>query len=271
MTRIAAEDKYKIVFENARRFLKEMTPKEINLDKYLEYKKDYVDLREVLERLIESLVNRGMMPKVIKFQERKSIFKEILYNFDAGEILSKYANEDCVMSEFKKRFEIKNTQSKRNSWKMLAKGIISGSRFMSSFNDKAAFDEFVKLFSKNQYTKEALPMLLAKEIDGFGFALACDFLKEIGCREYPKPDVHLIKIFSELGLSKKADYEVYKAIINMAEIVNQDAYTVDKYFWLISTGKFYPDKNNPKHEIRVGSHRDEFIKDTKNLLLKAGN
>lgn len=180
-----------------------------------------------------------------------------------------YTNENQLTEGFKKYFEIKNIQSSRNLWRLLAKGVISGTKFLSSFDDKSEFDTFINKFSLNEYTREALPMLLAKEIDGFGFALACDFLKELGYRDYPKPDVHLIKIFSELKLSIAVDYEVYKAIIRMSKVVNEDAYTVDKYFWLISTGKFYPDPNDPKKEVKVGGKRDEFIQDTKIRLAQA--
>jgi len=35
----------------------------------------------------------------------------------------------------------------------------------------------------NKHTKATLPMLLSKEIRGFGFALACDFLKEFAAKE----------------------------------------------------------------------------------------
>ncbi len=39
-------------------------------------------------------------------------------------------------------------------------------------------------------------MLLGREINGFGFALSCDFLKELGYEDFPKPDVHLRDIFT---------------------------------------------------------------------------
>jgi len=106
-----------------------------------------------------------------------------------------------------------------------------------------------------------LPMLLSKEIRGFGFALACDFLKELGYRDYPKPDVYLIKIFYGLGLAKSTEpYEVYKSIIEMAEAVGEDAYTVDKIFWLIGSGKFY------LVNIFTGRNSDKFIKSAKTKL-----
>lgn len=105
-------------------------------------------------------------------------------------------------------------------------------------------------------------MLLSKEIDGFGFALACDFLKELGYRDYPKPDVHLIKIFSSLGLSESDEqYDVYKSIIEMSEVVGEDAYTVDKIFWLISSGRFY------LVNVNTGRNRDKFIRLMKKELI----
>lgn len=70
------EKTYKIVFDNAKLFLNEMAPKDINLKEYLQRKKEFANLKDVFERLIESLVNRGMMPNVVKFKERKSEFKK---------------------------------------------------------------------------------------------------------------------------------------------------------------------------------------------------
>jgi hypothetical protein len=39
----------------------------------------------------------------------------------------------------------------------------------------------------------------------------------------------------------------------MAETVGEDAYTVDKTFWLISSGYFY------LISLKIGSHREAFI------------
>ncbi len=39
----------------------------------------------------------------------------------------------------------------------------------------------------------------------------------------------------------------------MAETVDEDAYTVDKIFWLISSGRFY------LVDIDTGRNRDKFI------------
>ena len=262
------ESKYKFVFSSAKKFLDEIISNNPNLNnsvlkKYLQHKSKFDDISDANRRLIETLQNRNMMPKVINFKDNEKEMKKILFGYDPTKILSAYKNADELLEKFRGKFDLQNEQGKQNLWRQFSEGIISGSKFMASFNNKGDFDSFVKTFALNKYTKAALPMLLGKEIKGFGFALACDFLKELGYRDYPKPDVHLIKIFNSLGLtSSNKPYEVYKSIIEMSEVVGKDAYTVDKIFWLIGSGYFYL---VGKKGIKIGSNRDKFIK-----IVKAG-
>ena len=46
----------------------------------------------------------------------------------------------------------------------------------------------------------------------------------------------------------------------MSEIVGDDAYTVDKTFWLISSGRFY------LVDVEIGRNRDDFIREMKEIL-----
>lgn len=256
-------NKYKFVFESAKRFLKDIISKypDLDLEKYLEHKSKFENILDVHRRLIESLPNRNRMASVIGFSGREKEMRSILFGYNPAKILGAYKNADELLEKFRNKFNLQNAQGKRSLWRRFSEGIISGSNFMASFKDKDDFDGFIKTFARNKYTKAALPMLLSEEIKGFGFALACDFLKELGYRDYPKPDDHLIKIFHELGLSESAEqYEVYKSIIEMAEIVGEDAYTVDKIFWLISSGRFYLDN------VKTGRNGDKFIKSIKTKL-----
>jgi hypothetical protein len=256
-------NKYKFVFESAKEFLKQIiaTHPDLNwsmVEKHLKQESKFDNLFDAHHRLIESLTNRNMMASVIGFAKKKKDMDVILFKYSPSKILEVYENSDNLLGTFKSKFALNDSQSKRSLWRIFSEGIISGSRFMASFKDKDDFDRFVKTFALNKYTKAALPMLLSKEIKGFGFALACDFLKELGYRDYPKPDVHLIKIFYNLGLSKSSEpYDVYKTIVEMAGIVGEDAYTVDKIFWLISSGSFY------LVNIDTGRNRDKFIESVK--------
>lgn len=251
-------NKYKFVFESAKDFLKNIMDSH-NMDvsilkEHMQHEQRFDDILDANHRLIRSLSNRSMMDSVIGFDKKEKEMRSILFEYDPNKILAKYRDADELLEKFKSEFNLQNTQSRRSLWRKFSEGIISGSNFLASFRNKDDFDSFIKIFARNKYTKAALPMLLSKEIKGFGFALPCDFLKELGYRDYPKPDVHLIEIFNQLGLSEtKKDYDVYKSIIEMSEVVGEDAYTVDKIFWLIGSGKLVGNKS-------IGRNRDNFIK-----------
>ena len=110
-------------------------------------------------------------------------------------------------------------------------------------------------------------MLLSREIEGFGFALSCDFLKEMGYVNFPKPDVHLRDIFTSLGLCKNKpnDYQLFKAVIRVAGHAGVSPYNADKVFWLIGSGYFYSDLH-VGNQGQVGSRKWEFIEYAKPLL-----
>ena len=256
-------NKYKLVYKCAQDFLNKIISSNSGLnqsvlEKHLQQESKFENILDANCRLIESLANRNMMAQVIGFKKREKKLQAILFNYDPGRILDNYKDAEALLKVFKDKFGLRNVHNKRSLWRKFSEGIISGSKFIASFKDKDEFDSFIKNFAMNKYTKAALPMLLSKEIKGFGFALACDFLKELGYRDYPKPDRHLIKIFYDLKLSDSAEpYEVYKSIIEMAETVREDAYTIDKIFWLISSGRFY------LVDIEAGRQREKFIRNTK--------
>jgi len=249
--------KFKVVFNAAVQFLNNIViqhPKlnELILKQHLEQKSEFDNITDANRRLVESLQNRNMMTSVINFREKEERLRAILYDYNPKKIIQEYSTVDSLFRRFQDEFVIIN--GKRNLWRKFSEGILSGSKFLSSFKNKKEFDGFIHTFSLNKYTRAALPLLLSREIRGFGLALACDFLKELGYRDYPKPDRHLIKIFNSLGLSESEDpYDAYKSIVEMAEVVKKDAYTVDKVFWLIGSGKFN------LVDIKVGNHCDKFI------------
>ena len=111
----------------------------------------------------------------------------------------------------------------------------------------------------------ALPLLISTKIRGIGFALACDTLKELGYLSYPKPDVHLIEVFSQIGLSNEHPISVFETIVEMAYVCKDidpesSPYKLDKIIWLICSGKFYLDG------INIDGRKMEFIKYLKEEL-----
>ncbi len=259
--------KMKSLYEITNGLLSEMVKENnIDLSKYLK-PEDCKTLNGVYERALSTLCNRQGMRNNIKFerstqlhknekqstqlkeeiQKRSNQIKGLLFDFDPAEIKKEYGKEKGLYSlidvfntklSLKKKIDVQ----KDRQWREFCEGVISIAVFLSEFQDKKAFDAFVNDFQRNKYSREALPMLLDKEISGFGFALACDFLKEVGYDGYPKPDVHLMDVFQKSGLCKRNDYDVFKTIIEVAGTVGKTPYEVDKRIWLVCSGNFYYDK-----------------------------
>ena len=210
------------------------------------------------ERRTQLKIEKGST-QLKEIQKRSNQIKEILSDFDPKKVKEKYDNDKGLKSlidVFNEKLSNLNKKinfQKNTQWKTFGKGAISSAIFLSEFQDKDEFDVFIKDFQRNKYSREALPMLLDKEISGFGFALACDFLKEAGYDDYPKPDVHLMDVFEKSGLCERDDYEVFKTIIEVAETVGKTPYEVDKRIWLVCTGNFYYDKKvaGKKKELMV--------------------
>ena len=244
-------------YSNAIDYLVEISPPELRgneLEKYFNVEKELKTKNNLLYALLVSLQNNQMMPNVIGLEngKRKEKFKAIFNDYDAEEVLKNYT-ADSLFEKFCDTFTVSNKESKNNLWRRYSKSVISAAKFISQFKCGADFKSFISQFSHNHLSSAALPLILEKEVYGLGFPLACDFLKEIGYTQYPKPDVHIKGIFHAFGFCEDDDYEAYKAVIKMANLCGETPYKVDKVFWLIASGKFY------LHDKEIGSHKKAFI------------
>ena len=190
---------------------------------------------------------------------------DVCISADPKKIAKKYPSVlgwELISNEIIKKLKPKKKPqtTNRSLWPQFCRSIISIANFLSIFQDQSEFYKWLSPFDKDDITRASLAMLLSYEIDGFGFPLACDFLKEIGYEDFGKPDVYLIAIFDELKLCEhRRDYDVFKAILRMSKNVRKKPYEVDKIFWLIGSGKFYLETP----ELKLGRHKDAFIKDVK--------
>jgi hypothetical protein len=222
-------------------------------------------LTGIYKHLLGTAQNPNMGPKVIG-QAIGGICKldSLLCGFQPAAIVEKYGSSweavlNDIIVQLKPRGKVR--QSPRSLWPRFCRTITSSANFLAKFNDASDFYEWVDLFDQDDRARAALPMLLSYEIDGFGFPLACDFIKELGYLNFGKPDVHLRKIFVALGLSStEDDYGVFKAIVRVARNVRVTPYNVDKLFWLIGSGNFYLDG------VNTGRNRDKFIGYAKALV-----
>jgi len=240
----------KQVFNLAESFLKSLTTKDgfcvtqEMLGKYFQVDKPKT-MADIYFRLLLSAQNANMKAGVIGGSiDGIENLQNVLCDFEPKAVIKKYGdNSQQVFIDIKKQVKPRGKVNPNGLWSMYCDTIISGAKFLSQFNSAEDFYQWVNWFYKDERARPALPLLLKEEIRGFGFALACDFLKEIGFLEYGKPDVWLRKIFVTLELCspEATDSELLKTIIRVAQNTGASPYKVDKVFWLIGSGNFYLD------------------------------
>ena len=277
----------RIFYDHAYEYLLDIAPNGLDENSiergYLTVDKSrYSTLDEIFDRMISSVVNRQSMPNVIGYGEKnRSVILDVLGG-PSVELVARM-NQETLYDEFYKRIGFKNYESKRNSWRLFSRSVVDCAKFLEPFGEGPDFyafaDEFIESPSVSAkalpYLRLTLPVMIQQKVYGMGFALACDFLKEIGYDCYPKPDVHLTRIFTSLGLARDdSQYTVYEAIvrasynasISLDETIT--AYRLDKIVFLISSGKFYGFEGWKGKEI--GPHWSQFIEYMKSILKNAG-
>lgn len=225
-------------------------------------------MRDVFHRLLLSARNRNMMASVIPDAFVDSL-GPLLGDFSPDAVSQRFASSDDLLDKI--ILELRPTGKLRRSrgglWPLFTRAALSGARFLAQFEDGPEFIAWVHVFDEDHRKRAALPMLLSQEIDGFGFALACDFLKELGFINFAKPDVHVKAIVEGLSLSVQPanDYTVFKAVARIAANCETTPYDVDKLFWLVGSGRFY---NHPSigKAGRLATDRERFIRDAAQSL-----
>ncbi len=229
-------------------------------------------LPDVYSRILESAQNRGMMATVVG----RSIggieaLRPVLCGFDPVAISARFSTPEELLDAILANVEVRG-QVRRNTgslWPLFSRAALSGARFLTQFQDLPDFLAWVAIFDDDPRKRAALPLIISREIEGFGFALACDFLKELGFLNFAKPDVHVRAIVEELGLcpAKADDYAVLKAMVRIAANCNRTPYDVDKVFWLVGSGYFYDHKEMGTRG-RIPTDRAAFIASAKKALAR---
>ena len=236
-------------------------------------------LEEIFHRLIGSLQNRNMMPSVIQYwnKDRGPIIRDFVTERYLKKSDVPYPTDENALILYtdikqklqKEKITIKEKDDKPSKlWLVWCKGILSAARFLNQFADISELHACFAQLCDDHRTRSVLPAMLAMEIDGMQFTLACDFLKECGY-DYPKPDVHITDVFEEI-CGTRDTYPIYKKVIEYAEAIRKSvadpdmtAYKLDKMIWLICSGNFYMEGqklSDGGHEgIEVGSYKDELL------------
>lgn len=218
----------------------------------------------IYEQLLWSVQSGGMDAKVVG-GAIGGIDKlgQVLDGFDPTAVLARYGVAwepllDTIVEQLQPRGQIR--RGPRSIWPKYCRAVLSSAAFLTQFDDVVDFYRWADFFDHDDRSRLALPMLLEAEIDGLGFALACDFLKELGYLDFGKPDVHIRDIFVGLRLcpARVSDYALLKLMVRMARHVGRTPYAVDKLLWLIGSGHFYEDPHIGDNG-RTGRRKQAFI------------
>ena len=211
--------------------------------------------QDIYKSFLNHAKNRQSMPNTIGDIEKLS---DILFSFNPKKVSDTYSShidllEKIISLKINTPTPIDITNPKSH-WVVFSKSIISSAKFLTNFKSPVAFHDFIESFYCNAHSRLALPLLLKEEIDGFGFALACDFLKENGYNGFVKPDTHLNDICRAAGITASlTDFGVFKDVISYCEGKNIIPYEFDKLIWLVGSGSFYLNKFIAK------TNKQEFI------------
>ena len=262
---MVSKEKNIFIYQTAYNYLLSILPDGIkDFDGYFSAEnKEIKSLEYIFEILIQSAQEYQRMPNVIQFINRRDEIKEILYGFDFRRVAD--CNPEKLYYTFRHEFNVTSKDTPQNLWNRWTYAVVDSAKFVSQFNSVDDFKDFVSLFDYNSTTRMALPLVISTKIKGVGFALACNFLKELGYVNYPKPDVHITDTCTAFGLSDENQYSVFEAIVQMAEDNGESPYKVDKVLWLICSGFFHND------DIKIGRHKEEFISLVKEEMEKKFN
>lgn len=218
-------------------------------------------LNDLYKALLNHAKNRQSMPNTIGDIERLNI---VFFNFDPIQVSKNYQTYRDVLHEISclriPTSGIIDPENQKSHWVIFSKAALSSANFLSKFETSESFHRFVQSFYVNQFSRVALPLLLKEEIFGFGFALACDFLKECGYNGFIKPDTHFNDICRAANITDATtDYGVFKDAILYCEQNKMIPYEFDKLIWLVGSGNFY--LNN----LKISTNKNDFIKHWINL------
>ncbi|MCA9966194.1 MAG: hypothetical protein KC423_18215 [Anaerolineales bacterium] len=226
----------------------------------------YHSLNGIYQNLLVSAQNANMRAGVIGGSiDSVANLGPLLHNFDPHTTFQAFGDSeqweqvlDLIEQKLKPRGQV--PRGSRSIWPRYCRSILSGAQFLAKFESAADFYQWADYFDTDSRSRLALPMLLEAEIEGFGFALACDFLKELGYLNFAKPDVHIRDILVGLHFCppKVKDYAILQTMIRIADHAKVTPYALDKVLWLIGSGYFYDDPAIGKAG-RIGQQKDAFM------------
>jgi hypothetical protein len=264
---------YRLCFEYLLRFSEDGVTRDI-LQRYLDYnnaKQRPTSISALYQKLLSSAQEASLKSGVIgRSIGGVSALGKVLYGFDPSVVVATFGTDwEKVLNQIERRLKPngKIRRTPRSIWPQYCRTILSGAEFFTQFHTSDEFYQWADSFDREPKSRLALPLLISSEIVGIGFALACNFLKDIGYVNFGKPDVHIRDLFKGLNLcgAEANDVQILRALIRISENVGVTPYNVDKLFWLVGSGYFHDDMQIGK-QGRVRTDKRAFIASARKQL-----
>lgn len=246
------EDQYRKIYKIVKEYLAELVPSQIDINKYfINEDLPCKEINQILYVFLRSTQDYQFLPNVIGLMkpERSPIFKRVLLDYNYSKILDTYTVES-LYEEFCINFNVKNKDSKGNSWRKYANSVISSCEYLAKFKTADAFNRYVESFNGSLEAAKKLQF----SVKGMGLAIACNTLKDLGFVNYSKPDIHMIDVMNSAGLSSRDEEDVFNAIRKVAKANNDTPFNVDRSIWLICSGGYFMD------DVKILGQKGELIR-----------
>lgn len=230
----------------------------------------YMDCTRVnsLDRAFEGVVNFVVdnyqtHKQVIIYNDNNNLdrIKKTFKQCDLNYFLETYAKApDKLYNELYNTLTLRNAESDFSKWvlSIYVRVLCGMAKYLSRFQDAAALyqhiDTYVTIDQKIEMINEVIAASHAVKFckgrnQAWGFALAANWLKDLGLEDYCKPDTHVKDFAKGLQICASGDdARVFRAMLEMAEHVKQTdpsacAFRLDRCAYLIGTGDYYNHKD----------------------------
>lgn len=252
------------LYDYAVSYLKEQTGNLVDdsvLNDYFKVSKA-VSLDEAFERGVASVNDnnkRTMANSIAYFNPaRKAVIDKVLCDLKLYEMVKKYGDDVEKLWHDLCSQCVNSTQIIGGAWYKFAKNIITLALYLSQFRD---IDELYAEFEKAVSSEEKIKLIntVSVQVSQWGFAMASNWIKDMGMTGYCKPDQHVRAIIDGIYQTGEDEKAVFEKAVDVANHCNVSAFELDRLLFLIGSGDFYKDEHEHIKKSYKGNEQD-FIK-----------
>ncbi len=200
-------------------------------------------LDEAFRRGVASVVdsNRKTMANPIAYfkPNRKAAIDDVLCGFGLNAMRTKYGDDvNKLWNDFCTQVVPDSEQSPRGAWYKFAENIITLMAYLSGFKD---IDDLYAVFgnAKDVNAKIKLINTVSAKVRWWGFAMASNWIKDMGMIGFCKPDQHVRAIIDGIYQTGQEEKDVFTKVIEIAEECNISPFVLDRVLYLVGSGNFY--------------------------------